>query len=126
VDHLIAEKCLYCLSGTDIEGGDIDLHVYGNDQTVPHRRIEIDLSPCKPEQIDPENPDYNQGCVADLNLTGSVQRKLQSDKDYLSGAEFVIMVNQDRFVPTEYGKSAIVEESYAVTQPFDSERPSEF
>ena len=49
----------------------MDLFVYGSNENVPHRRIELNLIPCVPKQ-QTRDPNFNNGCVADLNSDASM------------------------------------------------------
>jgi hypothetical protein len=43
INHLKEQESMYCLSGTDKEGNYVDMHVSGDSESVPHRRLEIDF-----------------------------------------------------------------------------------
>jgi hypothetical protein len=48
VDHIKNNGSMHCLTGFDVFGNDVDLNVRGDSETVPHRRLEINFTPCLP------------------------------------------------------------------------------
>ena len=55
---------MHCLTGNDINGDDVEMNIYGPDETSEHRRVEFLFRPCVPSQIGTNNG------VCEANLTG--------------------------------------------------------
>ena len=53
-----------CITGKAKDGSDVDLTIYGPDETVAHKRIEFLFRPCIPKELTAINK--NDHCVVDL------------------------------------------------------------
>jgi hypothetical protein len=42
-----------CLTGKDIYGNDVDLEIYGPEENLAHKRLELFYSPCIPVPLQP-------------------------------------------------------------------------
>jgi hypothetical protein len=91
IEHIKGNGSMHCLTGYDEDGNWVDLHVSGDSETVPHRRLEINFMPCHPKRLTKENKDEN--CVVDFSDPANLQKKLQEDKNYVGGSDFMLMVN---------------------------------
>jgi hypothetical protein len=79
------------LTGNDEHGEAVDLHVSGDSEAVPHRRLEINFVPCHPKRLTGSNQD--EDCVVDFSDPKNLEKKLEEDKKYVGGSEFMLMVN---------------------------------
>ena len=61
----------------DKDGNHVNLNLYGDDDTSPHRRLDLIFKPCKGIQLTQENKDrVNDECIYDLTSPAAVRRKL--------------------------------------------------
>ena len=72
---------------------------------MPHRRIEINYRPCIPQSVNMDLPCYHKENT-DKSKTFTIQR------EYIGEPNFQFIYNIQRFLPKEYGESAI--EAYSI------------
>jgi hypothetical protein len=75
VDHIKGNGSMHCLTGNDEHGKEVDLHVSGDSDTVPHKRLEINFVPCSPKRLTSSNQD--EKCVVDFSDPKNLERKLE-------------------------------------------------
>ena len=49
------EMTAWCVNGKDEDGVPHDLNIWGASETMPHRRLDIQLKPCTPDIAQCEN-----------------------------------------------------------------------
>jgi len=80
-----------CITGKAKNGKDVDLKIYGPDETTAHKRIEFLFRPCIPKQLTAANK--GDTCVVDLKSQTAMDKKLADTKKYIGNPDFVIMYN---------------------------------
>jgi hypothetical protein len=115
---------MFCLDKLDWKGE--NLLLYGKNDVMQHRRIDINLIACNASQLTQENSNLTSSeCLVDLTSSSAVAQKRLDTMAYLTDRPHISMIyNTQRININEFGDKSIVGESVTTNRQFDVGKPS--
>ena len=83
----------WCFDHADSEGVPHDLKIYGSNENMPHRRLDLSFIPCKPTVGSERNfPDAK--CRIDNDNDSSYNKKLDEIIEYIGSPNLYMLMNR--------------------------------
>ena len=125
VNRLKKANTFYCLDKIDTNGRPLNTSLFGKDDIVVHRRLDIIFTPCIPQQLTEENKHLQKKmCLADLNSPTDLERKKQESIAYLKEPNLVTMTNKETLDITSFGEDTFKYSSHLKNQQFSALDPT--
>lgn len=101
--------------------------MFGTDEEVPNRRIEIIYKPCIPDVMEwfHNKTDYDTKCLVERSDVGSYKRKLEEIKEWIGMPDLIFAVNREGSDLSNYGRKSISMETHIFNYRWDAEEPAE-
>ena len=93
IDKLFASGSMFCLDKLDWKGENLKL--FGKNDVMKHKRIDLNLVACEAKQITEENKHKNE-CLVDFNNSTAIEEKLQETIKYLTNPHITLIYNTER------------------------------
>ena len=91
----------------------MNVSLFGKEDIVVHRRIDIILIPCIPEQLTKDNAHLQKElCLADYNNKTDLERKKQESIAYVKEPNLVFLLNLESIDTSKFGKETFKYESH--------------
>ena len=122
IQQLNETESLFCLDKKDMDGNPVKMQLYGNNDNVPHRRIEVIYMPCLTYKERMKNKE-NVTCKGSLDNFEEIKQETET---YLKDAELVVVYNHATFNTSRFGgyEDVVSWHSRTWSIVFDASQPS--